>query len=310
MAEIKVQNESHWHDLRKSVIGSSDIACLYNLSMFKSKFTFWHEKAGNFHQEISSNRIDAGNYLERAIAEMAINKIGGLIINKDAEKLFFLSECKNLGATPDFIIKDKNNNKKILEIKNIDYLQFKQKCPDETPPKQYILQLQHQMHCSGIHQGMIAIFIGGNDLRLFDYDYRPAIGQSMAEKASDFFQSIRDNNPPAIEDQKDYDVVKDIFNYDNRHVDLTSNNEAIAACIDLQEATEKRKHYEKIEKLSKAIILEKMDGYNTAQIGNFHVRITETKESKGTEITAEMVGSFINARKSSLRLNIKEESND
>ena len=296
---IRIMNDEHWHELRAGVIGSSDIASLFGLSMYKSKFTLWHEKAGSFKKEVSGNRVDAGNYLEDAIAKMVSDKLG---IPFARCNMFYQRGL--LGATPDY-----QSNVAALEIKNMDYMMFKQKCPNGIPSRQFIFQLQHQLHCMEYHKGILAIFIGGNDLRLFFYDYRPLIGELMEKKAAEFFKSITDNASPSIDDYADLEVVKAVCTHENKHIDI-KDNETASLCHDLKDATEKRIHFEKIEKLSKAKILHKMDGYNTATIGNFNVRLTKSADNEGTIINQDMVGNIINARKGAIRLSLKEINND
>ena len=294
--KIEILNEKHWHELRSTVIGSSDISSLYGLSMFKSKFTLWHEKAGNFKKEISNNRIDAGNYLEDAIAKMASDKL-----NIPFVKCNHFYKKGYLGATPDYI-----NSDYVLEVKNMDYVTYKEKCINDNPPKQYILQVMHQLHCTGLKIGYLAIFVGGNDLKIFKYDYRISIGEDMENKAQYFFQSISDNTQPSIENDSDLEVIKSITILENRHVDLSTDNEAVSLCHDLNDATKQRKHYEKIENLSKARIIEKMHGYNTASLGDFNIRLSKSKDIEGQPIIQEMIGQLIGARKGSIRLTIKE----
>lgn len=309
--QVKIESEDHWHKMRYGVVGSSDIACLFGLSSFKSKFTLWHEKAGNFKQELSSARIDSGNYLEDAIGRMAGDKLSTILGNGKIDTKgnnFYYSPSMRLGATPDavFTLSD-TGEKLVVEIKNMDFIQYKEKCPDDVPMDQYRLQLQHQMHCMNLKKGVLAIFVGGNDLKLFFYDYSPLLGSEMEKSAAKFWQSIKDRESPTIDDPKDLEVAKVVFRSKNRHIDLSFDNEAVAICHDLHDATEKRKHYEKIEKLSKAKLIEKMNGYNTASIReSFNIRITETKGNDGTIITQDMVGQTINRRKGIIKVTLKD----
>lgn len=298
MSKILIESPDQWHELRKSVIGSSDIACLYGWSMYKSKYALWHEKAGHFSQDITNNRIQSGIYLEDAIAKMVADKE-----QIDIKKCDYFYQKNKLGATPDYIGRD---NDVIIEIKNMDYIQFKEKCCDGVPPRQYILQLQHQMHCTGVTKGILAIFVGGNDLRLFACDYRPFLGESMEKEADYFFQSIQENKAPTIEETKDLEVAKSIYSEDNRHYDC-DDQQIEKICSDLEYFSSQRKHFESAEKIEKARLLNHLNGYNTASIcGKYNIRVTKTKDSQGTIITQDMVGKAINARKGSIKLTLKE----
>lgn len=303
--KIAIKDNQHWHELRSGVIGSSDISSLFGMSMYKSKFTLWHEKAGNFKQNIDNNRISAGNYLEGAIAHMVADREGLSNVFKSND--FY--ERGRLGATPDFI-GEREGKPLLIEIKNMDFGAYKDKCPNGSPPKQYILQLQHQMHCTGISDGILAILVGGNDLKVFSYTYRPSLGASMDRAAKDFFQSILEDQAPDIDSAADLDVVKAVVTPHDNYIDLSKDNEAVSLCHDLQSASAQRKHFEKLEKIAKAKLLQKMDGFSTANAGNFNIKLTKTADNKGTIITGDMVGQTINARKGALKLTLKEKINE
>ena len=65
-----ILSDEHWHSMRKQNVGGSDIATLFDVSPYKTKFTLWHEKAGNVTEDNEGNsRTDWGKRLEAGIAE-------------------------------------------------------------------------------------------------------------------------------------------------------------------------------------------------------------------------------------------------
>ena len=73
MAIIPVRDESHWHELRASSIGGSDVAALLGISPYKSKWQLWMEKSGKLEAEdLSYNTaVQAGTFIVSGIANWA-----------------------------------------------------------------------------------------------------------------------------------------------------------------------------------------------------------------------------------------------
>lgn len=306
---IKIENDEQWHELRSKVIGSSDVAALFGLSSFKSKYTLWHEKAGNIKHNANNTRIKAGKHLEAGIASLAAEKLD-IKIKKNEH--FYIHG--NIGATPDYHYDDG-----ILEIKNMDYLQFRHKCPEDAPPHEYVLQLQHQLHCinkaspdTAASGGTLAIFVGGNDLKIFNFDYRPSIGEKIEVKASDFFQSIKYNNSPDINNPADFKVIKDIYKYGDNIKDLTDHDQATAFARSYLEAKKTMKAAKERMDMAGAELIRLLDsGYAGAALRNgLSLSLTKVKENSGKEITQDMVGMKIGYKKSYIKLNVKDNNNE
>ena len=57
MAIIQVRDQKHWHELHSQHIGGSDVAALFGLSPYSSRWQLWMEKAGKLPPEdISGNK--------------------------------------------------------------------------------------------------------------------------------------------------------------------------------------------------------------------------------------------------------------
>ena len=86
MTIITVRDEAHWHTLRAMHLGGSDVAALFGLSPYTSKWQLWMEKAGKLAPEdLSGNMaVQAGKFLEAGIANWAASK-WGMTISKVEE---------------------------------------------------------------------------------------------------------------------------------------------------------------------------------------------------------------------------------
>jgi len=62
-----------------------------------------------------------------------------------------------------------------------------------------LLQLQHEMACTGAPWGTAAALIGGNRLVAYDDVYRPGLQMKMAEAIREFWQHVENGTLPPID---------------------------------------------------------------------------------------------------------------
>ena len=99
MAHIQVRDEAHWHELRAKHIGGSDIAGLFGLSSFTTRWQLWMEKSGRMSPEdISDNKsIQAGTFLESGIAAWAAHR-WKMPVTKVSD-YYTVDDCPGMGST-------------------------------------------------------------------------------------------------------------------------------------------------------------------------------------------------------------------
>ncbi len=206
--EYKDQNE--WHQLRASVLTSTDIAALFELSPYLTVSELWHRKKDNVIPEFqSSERMNWGSRLEQAIAE-------GVALDKGWEiqpkKHFILDDELKIGSSFDYeIVKPEQA---LLEIKNVDLMQFqKWSGQDETleAPAHIEMQLQYQMLVSGVAEGYIAALIGGNQIQLIKREIDEDIANAIKQKVFEFWESIKKNEAPRFDFKRDADFIATLY---------------------------------------------------------------------------------------------------
>jgi putative phage-type endonuclease len=103
MAIIQVRDQKHWHELRSQHIGGSDIAALFGLSPYSSRWQLWMEKAGKLPPEdISGNKaVQAGTFLESGIANWAAHR-WSMELTK-VNDYYTVDDCPGMGASFDYI---------------------------------------------------------------------------------------------------------------------------------------------------------------------------------------------------------------
>lgn len=295
MKIIKVEPRSkEWHEIRKTIIGSSDIASLFQkddggFHGFSTPFELYHKKLGNIPDELEDNqRMKRGRQLERIIAEMACEDKGWDLL-PDPEGIYINEEVRGSGATPDFFVSSKERGLGVLECKNIDFLIFRDEWIDGEPPLKYLLQLQQQLDCTGRTWGAVVALVGGNDLRVFEYYRHEAAIDAIREKIEIFWQWIDEGKEPqAVAD--DFAIVGSAYQRKPADVaiDLRGDNEMPMLCAELLQATAARKRAEDIEDGLKAQIIQKLQGHAVAQVQGFLVAYperTRVNKPRGESIT-------------------------
>jgi predicted phage-related endonuclease len=100
----------------------------------------------------------------------------------------------------------------ILEIKNVDSLQFKEKWLFdggkliEAPPH-IELQCQHQMMVSGLKYLKLAALVGGNTVGIIEREYDEELISEIQSRIYDFWELIDKDKAPEPNFEKDYEAV-------------------------------------------------------------------------------------------------------
>lgn len=197
MANQKFTTEEEWHALRDAHIGGSDVAALFNLwrdadgvervrhlfeavpedslclgslSPYKTGYRLWMEKAGRLAPDDLSEveRVLAGQFMEPAIAAWANRRWPDWKLLKS--RVYHVHpDVPGFGASLDYFIQ---KGAQPVDIKNVDGLQFKRKWLLDSDtgeivdfPMAIVLQIQHQIACTGAERGWVLACVGGNELR-------------------------------------------------------------------------------------------------------------------------------------------------
>lgn len=274
MQSIKIRDEMHWRQLRAENIGSSDISALFDQSPYLTRFELYHQKKNNQIINFDSDRMFWGRSMEPAIAKGVERAKGWKLIKSDE---YFLSEnVKGMGCTPDFIIQPipEYDGPGIAEIKNVDGLQYKKEWLNDEPPIYYILQLQQQLACTGFKWGIIAVLIGGNDLKIFFYQRHEAAIKKIESAVTQFWDDVaKEIEPKVVGD--DYDIIKDLYPIVHSEIDLSTDNHLPELCAKMLVASATRLKAEKEEKDYKAQIIHKLQGHDVGRANGFFIKFPE-----------------------------------
>lgn len=311
MTSIIVRDTAHWHELRAKHIGGSEVAALFGLSPFTTRWQLWMEKSGKLPPEdLSGNKhIQAGQFLERGIAEWA-SHIWKLPIHK-VEDYYTVDDCPGMGASFDFA----TENMEPVEIKWSAFGDGWEYDADTitVAPENYILQVQQQMACSGAEFGWLIAMLR-NEPRRMKIPRNDKIIASIKAEITAFWASVADGIEPEIDFSLDGEAVARLL--DEVPLSNVTLPDTYATQFEayLANAAAEKSAKEEKERI-KAVILkaaiDEMEKMNTSQddaivrCGERQMKITTVKAGAGTLITADMVGQSYGKRSAYKRITFK-----
>jgi len=303
MTIITVRDEAHWHQLRSMHIGGSDVAALFGLSPYQSKWQLWMEKAGKLAPEdLSENKnVQAGKFLEVGIANWAASK-WGMKITK-VQEYHTCSGVIGMGASLDYVTEDGAP----AEIKWSARGHGWQYAGDEIThaPDNYILQCQHQMAChGGDHAWLIALI--DNEPRRVLVPRNNDIIEAISSACVEFWFSIKKGTPPDPDFSMDGEAISRLLGQTPiTDIDLSSEYQPVfdryLAAHEAEKVAAAEKDAAKAELLMLAAA--RMSGQNTSmdkavvRCGERKMSISRVADNPGKVVTPEMVGTMIGARR-------------
>lgn len=277
--------EEAWLELRSKNVSSTESSALYGLSKYVTEFELWHQKkAGGVHSIADNPRMEAGRALEPAIAKLASDKLG---IAAHPFKDYIYKPKSRMGSSFDYILE----NGAILEIKNVDFLVYRNEWVDDEAPDHIEVQIQHQMHVAGAKECYIAALVGGNDLKMIHREYNPKVGAALEARIVKFWESIEAGNEPEPNFERDADFIIDMNSTAGGEA-IEADEEVAQLIGDYADYKHAIKQLEEKAKECKARVLASIGDAGAVLCPNFKVTTTRTKdtEPKIIHITEDMVG--------------------
>ena len=239
MPAIAFDTEAEWHSIRERHVGGSEIACLFYewrlpdgstavhhlfeplpddgtllgcCSPFKTGYRLWLEKAGRLMPDDLDEveRIQAGNFLEPAIAEWAKTKFDWSKLRK-VRRYLTHEAIPGWGSSLDYEVNEAGRPP--VELKNVDGGKFRREwtCDGKDIvglPLQYALQVQSQIGVAAADHGWIVACIGGNELRRGRIERHQPTQERIAEAVTAFWLGVANGLEP--EHYADFETVAQV----------------------------------------------------------------------------------------------------
>lgn len=258
---VTFDSREDWLEWRANGIGGSEAAAVLGVpGAFGSRLKIWALKTGRMPPEDLSNneRVKWGTRLERAIIDGfaeetrrvcrswsdCVGTHTAVVRHATAEWMF---------ATPDGICQDVERGIGLIQVKTAHAGKLAEWSDDE-PPLPYIVQVQHEMACTGAKWCALVCLVGGNALRWFDIERDEPFIRAMMAAEEAFWSMVRDGEMPEPDgSEQSGEALRAMFPRDSgAEIELPS--EFIEIDERLLELKEQRKSLDRrIEGLEQAI---------------------------------------------------------
>lgn len=220
-----IADEAHWRDLRSRHVGGSEVAALFGEHAQLTRFELWHQKRGTLSTpDLDGNeRVFWGSILEPAIASGIAERTGWT--TRKVRRYYSGRPDLALGGSLDYEIIAHDRGPGVLEIKCADRLVVRD-WEDGEPPLSYELQLQSYLALTGRAWGAIGVLIGGNDLRIFEYERRPKTIAAIENAVREFWASVDAGIEPKPDFADDGAAIARLYSAvaPGKTIDLSTSN--------------------------------------------------------------------------------------
>jgi len=296
-----ITDKQSWLENRLLDVTSTEVSALFDLNPYQTEFELYHQKKDKVVVNIDDNeRMMWGRHLEDSIALGFAEKYKMKVEQFD---VYMRDPETRMGSSFDYKIVSEEEPM-ILEIKNVDALAYRKNWIEHDeyniePPEHIALQLQHQLEITGYNVGYIVALVGGNTMKVVKSKRDPEIGKLLTEKVKNFWEKIKLGVPPDIDYTKNSQfIMKNLCNQADDGLVLKSD-ENMDKLVDEYNSINKEIHQlGKTRDAIKAEILNNSGGASKIISTYGTVSCSMSKASKGKLVTPEMVGTYINPRKS------------
>lgn len=207
---IVPDTDEHWHALRAMDITSTEIAALFGINPYMTKFELWHRKKNQTIVQIEQNeRMKWGTRLEDAIAR-GIGEDQGWKVRR-VNRYMRIPELR-IGSSFDFEVSGQDA---LLEIKNVDGLAFRDGWivdgSDIEAPPHIELQVQHQLAVSQKSSSNIGALVGGNTIHLLARKANVDAIAAIHRESKLFWDSIDANMAPEPNFVQDAEFIASLY---------------------------------------------------------------------------------------------------
>jgi putative phage-type endonuclease len=195
---------------RKTGLGGSDASAALGINPFDTAVTLYLKKVGEIPETETKEVMYWGNQLEDIVAreyakrkDVNVRRNNRTIRHKEHEFMY-----AHLDRTID-------GQDTILECKTAGAWMANEWGEDGTDqvPEQYLIQVNHYMICTGKRRAELAVLIGGNDFRMYEFEYDEELAEIIIEGETRFWHDhVLAKVAPDPQNPKDLDTLYAIAN--------------------------------------------------------------------------------------------------
>lgn len=302
MTSIPVGSDEEWRALRLKHVGASDVAALFGLSPWLTRWQLYHIKKQNLPEAFEATQMTQGKHFEPAIAAYAQEKFD--IQLRKVRRYLSSDDTPGMGASLDY---EEFGDGKLIptEMKWSLYGDgWDWEGDDLTAiPDYYMMQVQHQLACAPTApHGQLIAFTGGDLKRMVIPRNERLIG-AIREAVKEFWDDVAAGREPPVDFKADADAVTRMAMVRKlRSLVIPPEDAAVFELWALASAEAKRAEADAAAARAEVLkrVMDAGEGNDTATrvtCGPWSVSVSKVAENLGREIRAEDVGTRVGARK-------------
>lgn len=299
---IAPTDQAHWLAMRQEDVTSTESAALFGMSPYVTKFELWHRKKSGQAPAFQSNeRMQWGNRLESAIAHGIAEDMGWKI---SPLKEYFRLTGERIGSSFDFIITSLPDGPAHLEIKNVDYLAFRDGWIEHDDgsieaPEHIEMQVQHQMMVSGFKRSYIGAFIAGNRGVVIERERDEQVIAAMRAAIAEFWRTVDagEEPPPVMPEDAAAVIALNQYAKPGKILDASGDEKIATLVANYKTFAAKESEFEELKQVTKAELFAAIGDAEKVLLPGFSVSASLQAETPPTVITADMVGQTYGGRK-------------
>ena len=190
-------------DISKQTVSASQMPAIFNQSPYATRWMMWkHFAKGMPVDHAEDERMSWGKRVEPVILAEAADRLRCEILPHD-QLVYLRSPHIPIGCTPDGYVLDPNRGLGFIEVKNIDWLRWRDTWEETRAAEHVEIQMQTQLMVPHPELGLpkwgcIAALVGGNELKLYERPPIAAVHDQIAFEATNFLDSVEGDFEPDV----------------------------------------------------------------------------------------------------------------
>lgn len=233
-----------WLKGRRHGIGASDASAVLGLNPWKSPLALYAEKLElSEPSDEETEAMEWGTRLEPVIAEKYQAATGRQLAPVEPYTIYRSRRHPFMTATFDRLILGDPRGLGILQIKAVGA--FKAEDWEDEPPVYYQVQTQQEAMVAGAAWGSLAVLIGGQRFRHFDFTRNDRFLSVLVEREEAFWNRLLTQDPPPVDGSESArEILKRLYPKETPGLVVNLPAEAIEWDADLQQVKGLGKEYE------------------------------------------------------------------
>lgn len=199
---VESQNETEWLDKKRHRIGSSDARAILGCGYEgESELTVYDRMVHGIRKSFTSAQIEMlneGRVMESAILDMFAMKNPDWIVEKASGFRLIVNEAyPDLCCTLDAHAKHRVTGEQIVVEAKFEQNGSFEDYEDEGLPLKHLVQVQHQLICTGWNGGFLVSMVRGKFVQRW-VERNDALVEQMLAAYGSFMQAVRDRQPPKV----------------------------------------------------------------------------------------------------------------